>query len=101
MNAVAQAILAFLRGGPRPWQDVHKHVLKAVGYVGGGRHFTGRLDRLVRRGLIVKMLVKGRNLYLLPDALEALAGADLSDRAERQMAADLLEEQGDEDTASL
>jgi hypothetical protein len=102
MNKVARAILAFLANGPKGWQEVHAHVCQLrIGYVAGDRHFMNRLERLVKRGALAKLLVKGRNLYLLPDALKGLSGADLGDSAERQMAADLLEEQGDEATAKV
>jgi len=82
-----------------------RQLLPAVqrhGYTNAGTDFTLRLNRRVRRGLLAKLLVKGTNLYLLP---EQLLGAerqfDLTDTAARLIAADWLEERGKEDLARL
>ncbi len=72
------------------------------GYTNTGTDFILRLNRRVRRGLLAKLLVQGKNLYLLP---EQLLGADrefdLTDDAARKVAADWLEERGKEELARL
>ncbi len=95
------AILELLEEGPLTADELYSRLRGKGCYCGGGGNFHNRLDRMAKRGLLVKLLVKGTNHYVLPDALAAVQGADLGDPAERKMAADVLEENGAPQAASL
>jgi len=73
------------------------------GYFIGPAYWLQQLDHFVRDGLLVKLLIKGRNHYFDPKHFAALQamGADLRSSDERQMAADLLIDEGNEAAARL
>jgi hypothetical protein len=105
------AVLALLREGPATLTQVmaRLHALNGYGLTpdefwnGNFRFVPARLNRLVSRGAICKMLVKGRNVFAPAEGAlaEAAARFDLADPATRLVAADWVEEQGQDELAGL
>lgn len=71
---------------------------RSAGYNSSRGYFGGRVDRIMKRGLLVKLLVCGRNHYYLPTHFPD--GCDLRDHIDRLMAADVMEERGDSNAAA-
>lgn len=66
------------------------------------RAVPARLRRLVEKGLLAKAFVKGRNYFIPGEAVaEAAKQFDLHDPTARLIAADWLEERGQEEIAGL
>lgn len=100
-KALTEALRAALAAGPRTQGELYAAVSQ-TGHTLAGGYFFLRLKSRIKKGLLAKLLVKGRNVYLLP---EQLLGAerefDLTDPAARLIAADWLEERGKEGLARL
>jgi hypothetical protein len=105
------AVLALLREGPATLGQVmaRLHALNGYGLTldelwnGNFRLVTARLNRLVSREVICKVLVKGRNVFAPAEGVLAQAAAtfDLADPATRLVAADWVGEQGQGELAGL
>jgi uncharacterized protein (TIGR02996 family) len=100
-KALTETLRAALAGGPRTQPELYAAV-RQQGQTPAGGYFFLRLKSRVNNGLLVKLLVKGENHYLLT---EQLLGAerefDLTDPAARLVAADWLEERGQPELARL
>jgi uncharacterized protein (TIGR02996 family) len=105
------AVLALLREGPAALEQVMARLHAADGYGlslnefwnAHRRSVPARLNRLVAREAICKVLVRGRNVFAPAEGVlaEAAARFDLADPAARLVAADWVEEQGDPELAGL
>jgi hypothetical protein len=101
LKALTEALRAALAGGPRTQVELYAAVRKK-GHTFAGGYFFLRLKGQVNDGLLANLLVKGENQYLRTEQLLGAERAiDLSDPAARLIAADWLEERGQQGLARL
>jgi hypothetical protein len=91
---INDAVVSLVRRHPGSTANVLERLLGRVRlpYWAGSDHFRHRLGRLVGRGQLVVLLVKGSHRYYTPEQLPA--GFDLADAVARQVAADWVDEAG-------
>jgi uncharacterized protein (TIGR02996 family) len=101
-KAFDAAVLAFLRERPRTAREILVHLYATHGDCTNRSTFPDRLRRQVRCRVTAKLLVKGQNVYVPGEAVADVAARfDLNDPAARLVAADWLEERGQEGLAAL
>ncbi len=101
-KAFDAAVLALLQERPRTAREILVHLYVTRGHCTSRGTFPDRLARQVRRRVVAKLLVQGKNLYVPAEAVADVAARfDLADPGARLVAADWLEEQGQGELAGL